>query len=136
MSTISFPTNLLSFVSFGKTHKLHNAIDHWLAGVTGQAHVALDTITKEERAVYSGHQLPDRLENEEGKRLGRDCWPEDGIHEVKKNEERNAGQLGRSWEADLGHFGLMEVVKTYIVMCFNDKKHNCGEPKELPSTSA
>lgn len=46
-----FPTNLKSFVSFRKTHKLHNAIDHWLAGVTGQAHVALDFITEGERAV-------------------------------------------------------------------------------------
>lgn len=46
-----FPTNLHSFVSFGKTHKLHNAIDHWLAGVAGQAHVALEAVTKEERAV-------------------------------------------------------------------------------------
>lgn len=46
--TCIFPTNLHSFVSFGKTHKLHNAIDHWLAGVTGQAHVALDIVTKEE----------------------------------------------------------------------------------------
>lgn len=51
-----FPTNLHSFVSFGKTHKLHNAIDHWLAGVAGQAHVALDAVTKEERAVYTGHR--------------------------------------------------------------------------------
>lgn len=50
-----FPTNLHSFVSFGKTHKLHNAIDHWLAGVARQAHVALDAITEEERAVHSGH---------------------------------------------------------------------------------
>lgn len=50
---ISCPTNLLSFVSFGKTQKLHNAIDHWLAGVTGHAHVALDTVTKEERGVYT-----------------------------------------------------------------------------------
>lgn len=45
-----FPTNLHSFVSFGKTHKLHNAIDHWLAGVAGQAHVALDAVTKEEKS--------------------------------------------------------------------------------------
>ncbi len=51
-----FPTNLHSFVSFGKTHKLHNAIDHWLAGVTGQAHVALDAITKEKRAIYTDHR--------------------------------------------------------------------------------
>lgn len=41
-----FPTNLHSFVSFGKTHKLHNAIDHWLAGVAGQAHVTLEAITE------------------------------------------------------------------------------------------
>lgn len=50
---LCFPTNLHSFVSFGKTHKLHNAIDHWLAGVTRQAHVALDAVTKEERTVYA-----------------------------------------------------------------------------------
>lgn len=50
-----FSTNLHSFVSFGKTHKLHNAIDHWLAGVAGQAHVALDAVTEEERAVHTGH---------------------------------------------------------------------------------
>lgn len=50
-----FSTNLHSFVSFGKTHKLHNAIDHWLAGVARQAHVALDAITEEERAVHTGH---------------------------------------------------------------------------------
>lgn len=49
-------TNLHSFVSFRKTHKLHNAIDHWLAGVAGQAHVALDAVTKEERAVYTGQR--------------------------------------------------------------------------------
>lgn len=52
---LRFPTNLYSFVSFGKTHKLHNAIDHWLAGVTGQAHVTLDAVTKEKRAVYTNY---------------------------------------------------------------------------------
>ena len=51
-----FATNLVSFVSFGKTHKLHNAIYRWLAGVAGQAHVALDAVTKEERAVHIGHR--------------------------------------------------------------------------------
>lgn len=48
-------TNLYSFVSFGKTQKLHCAIDHWLAGVTRQAHFALDGVTKEDTAVQSGH---------------------------------------------------------------------------------
>lgn len=63
----SFPTNLHSFVSFGKTHKLHNAIDHWLAGVTGQAHVALDAVTKEERAVTLITVATGRRRNKEGK---------------------------------------------------------------------
>lgn len=63
-----FPTNLHSFVSFGKTHKLHNAIDHWLAGVARQAHVALDAVTKEERAVDTGHRV-DKV-REGGRRAG------------------------------------------------------------------
>lgn len=65
-----FPTNLHSFVSFGKTHKLHNAIDHWLAGVAGQAHVTLEAVTEEERAVHNGHG-GDR-ENKEVENSGRD----------------------------------------------------------------
>lgn len=47
-------TNLYSFVSFGKTQKLHCTIDHWLARVTRQAHFALDGVTKEDTAVQSG----------------------------------------------------------------------------------
>lgn len=42
-------TNLSSFVSFWNSNKLHNSIDQWAAWVTGQAHVSLDTVTKEER---------------------------------------------------------------------------------------
>lgn len=67
---VFFPTNLHSFVSFGKTHKLHNAIDHWLAGVAGQAHVTLEAVTEEERAVHTGHG-GDR-ENKEVENSGRD----------------------------------------------------------------
>lgn len=51
----SATTNLRSFVSFGKTQKLHRAIDHRLAGVTWQAHFALDGVTKGDTAVQSGH---------------------------------------------------------------------------------
>lgn len=51
---VTFPTNLKSFVSLGKAHKLHNAIDHWLAGVARQAGLALDFITEGERAVDAG----------------------------------------------------------------------------------
>lgn len=42
-------------MSFGKTQKLHRAIDHRLAGVTWQAHFALDGVTKGDTAVQSGH---------------------------------------------------------------------------------
>lgn len=63
-----FPTNLHSFVSFGKTHKLHNAIDHWLAGVTRQAHVALDAVAEEERAVYTDGLFSGEVEG--GERSG------------------------------------------------------------------
>lgn len=55
---LCFPTNLHSFVSFAKTHKLPNAIDHWLARVTGQAHVALDTITMEGGELFYTSYLP------------------------------------------------------------------------------
>lgn len=61
--TLLLSTNLCSFVSFGKTQKLHRAIDHRLAGVAGQAHFALDGVTKEDTAVQSGHG--DDGENEE-----------------------------------------------------------------------
>lgn len=54
LTSVTFPTNLQSFVSLGKAHKLHNAIDHWLAGVARQARVALDFITEGERAVDKG----------------------------------------------------------------------------------
>lgn len=47
-------TNLYSFVAFGKTQKLHRAIDHRVAGVTWQAHFALDGVTKGDTAVQSG----------------------------------------------------------------------------------
>lgn len=50
-------------MSFGKTQKLHCAIDHRLAGVTRQAHFALDGVTKEDTAVQSG--LGDDGENKE-----------------------------------------------------------------------
>lgn len=50
-------------MSFGKTQKLHCAIDHRLAGVARQAHFALDGVTKEDTAVQSGHG--DDGENEE-----------------------------------------------------------------------
>lgn len=42
-------------MSFGKTQKLHCAIDHRLAGVARQAHFALDGVTKGDTAVQSGH---------------------------------------------------------------------------------
>lgn len=49
-----FATNLKSFAALGKAHKLHNAIDHGLAGVARQARVALDFIIEGERAVDRG----------------------------------------------------------------------------------
>lgn len=70
LEELHFPTNLYSFVSFGKTHKLHNAIDHWLARVTGQADVTLDAITKEERAVYTDHRGDEGRRNP-GKGVGK-----------------------------------------------------------------
>lgn len=69
-----FPTNLHSFVSFGKTHKLHNAIDHWLAGVAGQAHVALDAVTEEERAVYAGHRGDGERAGQGGGKTAAEFW--------------------------------------------------------------
>lgn len=65
LRSVTFPTNLKSFVSLGKAHKLHNAIDHWLAGVARQAHIALDFITGGERAVDKGLRGRGR-ESEEG----------------------------------------------------------------------
>lgn len=75
-------TNLYSFVSFGKTQKLHGAIDHWLAGVTRQAHLALDGVTKEDTAVQRGHD-DDGVNKEVNKSIHEDtggggegggCW--------------------------------------------------------------
>lgn len=52
-SKLRFPTNLQSFVSFGKTHKLHNDIDQRLARLAGQAHVALHGVIMEERRPFT-----------------------------------------------------------------------------------
>lgn len=54
-SKLRFPTNLQSFVSFGKTHKLHNDIDQRLARLAGQAHVALHGVIMEERRLFTRH---------------------------------------------------------------------------------
>lgn len=70
-------TNLHSFVSFGKTHKLHNAIDHWLAGVAGQAHVALDAVTKEKRVVYTGQRGDGDTAVRRGQRVWGHLWGTD-----------------------------------------------------------
>lgn len=57
LSEQHYRTNLSSFVSFWNSSKLHNSIDQWAAWVTGQAHISLDTVTKEERVF-----IQDRME--------------------------------------------------------------------------
>lgn len=78
-------TNLRSFVSFVKTQKLHRAIDHRLAGVTWQAHFALDGVTKEDTAVQSGHG-----DDGENKEVNKNS------HEGTARGE-GGGRWGRPW---------------------------------------
>lgn len=76
-------------MSFGKTQKLHRAIDHRLAGVTWQAHFALDGVTKEDTAVQSGHG--DDGENKEVNKNSHEDTAVGGALRLTVGEERWRG---------------------------------------------
>lgn len=144
-----FPTNLHSFVSFGKTHKLHNAIDHWLARVTGWAHVALDAVTKEERAVYTDRcgdrgeeaaQGGERWRKDNGRVLGHlgktgtemgESWPEDGLR-VTVDGATEGGLLCTEWEEEWGNIGVLMRGWSSRSIKFTDLVNKLlSEPKNL-----